>query len=156
MTAERRGIQEKITGRRSTKRPEEDKVPEYVFARALYPSVKLARSALSECCGNEGFNDSRSCVDLRPLKHIECALYVCKSGQPLLARSLAPFGPQSSRHEVRPGWRVRRVRKSKITTFSFRKIKVKVERWPALTSTSAPRVQWLRRRNTFPWPLKLG
>lgn len=41
--------------------------------------------ASSGCCGKEGFNDSRSCVDLRPLKHIECALYVCKLGQAALA-----------------------------------------------------------------------
>jgi len=46
--------------------------------------------------GKEGFNDSRSCVDLRPLKHIECALYVCKLGQalrPLRGRSVACGAP---------------------------------------------------------------
>lgn len=40
------------------------------------------------CCGKEGFNDSRSCVDLWSLKHIECALYVCKLGQALLGFSI--------------------------------------------------------------------
>lgn len=76
----------KPTMRKSTKRPEEDQVSEYVFARALYPSIHVHSSvlhALPGCCGKEGFNDSRSCVDLRPLKHIECALYVCKLGQAL-------------------------------------------------------------------------
>lgn len=45
-------------------------------------------------CGKEGFNDSHSCVDLRPLKYIECALYVCKLGQALFLRPLAtPLEP---------------------------------------------------------------
>jgi len=51
----------------------------------------LRRTHRRGCCGKEGFNDSRSCVDLRPLKHIECALYVCKLGQALRPSAAAPW-----------------------------------------------------------------
>lgn len=50
----------------------------YISTGSSLPHASLG------CCGKEGFNDSRSCVDLRPLKHIECALYVCKLGQALV------------------------------------------------------------------------
>lgn len=73
-------------------------------------SMSSVVHALPGCCGKEGFNDSRSCVDLRPLKHIECALYVCKLGQPLWFARTPIFAARCT------GWN--RV-ESKITTFSF-------------------------------------
>lgn len=67
-----------------------------LYQRVLVSIGFLCRTHRRGCCGKEGFNDSRSCVDLRPLKHIECALYVCKLGQalrPSALRSVACGNP---------------------------------------------------------------
>jgi len=69
----------------------------------------LCRTHRRGCCGKEGFNDSRSCVDLRPLKHIECALYVCKLGQALRPSAAGPPPPRPApaRRYPPPGVRVK-------------------------------------------------